>query len=217
MEAEAPTYEGDAQKTGASASTPVNGNTARVGEGRKDPVDLYYELHGRGPHKVLLVMGTCTTKPRTPPPPVHPYLTPIFTLIFRRFCHVMQGLDAQRTPSAQPNGNSPGPTSLTQTLVGVGQQVKELVAEHGDEFEVCIFDNRGCGRSSCPDSKFRFALLVHARSCPSPLLLTCHHFALANTSTSVMAGDALDLLDHLKWDRVLTLPRHPLRHQFVTP
>lgn len=53
--------------------------------------------------------------------------------------------------------------------------VKELVAEHGDEFEVCIFDNRGCGRSSCPDSKF---------------------------STSIMASDALDLLDHLKWDKV---------------
>lgn len=116
-----PKSEGDAQKTGTSASTPVNGNTTRVGEGRKDSVDLYYELHGRGPHKVLLVMGFATS------------------------CKAWM-----------PN-------------------VKELVAEHGDEFEVCIFDNRGCGRSSCPDSKF---------------------------STSIMASDALDLLDHLKWDKV---------------
>jgi hypothetical protein len=113
MEAEAPTYEGDAQKTGTSASTPGNGSTTRVGEGRKDPVDLYYELHGRGPHKVLLVMGTCT-KPR-PFGPVHlPPLT-IFILIFpagfATSCKAW--MPNVRHRCAQPNGNSPGPTALT--------------------------------------------------------------------------------------------------------
>jgi hypothetical protein len=58
MEGEATTYEGDAHKTGESAPTPVNGDIARVGEGRKDPVDIYYELHGSGPHKVVFIMGT---------------------------------------------------------------------------------------------------------------------------------------------------------------
>jgi pimeloyl-ACP methyl ester carboxylesterase len=54
-------------------------------------------------------------------------------------------------------------------------QVHSLVKEHEDEFQICIFDNRGCGRSSCPESKF---------------------------STSVMAKDTLDLLDHLEWEKV---------------
>jgi pimeloyl-ACP methyl ester carboxylesterase len=49
------------------------------------------------------------------------------------------------------------------------------VKEHEDEFQICIFDNRGCGRSSCPESKF---------------------------STSAMAKDTLDLLDHLEWEKV---------------
>jgi hypothetical protein len=70
MEAEAPAYEGDEGKTGTKATTPRNGATARVGEARKDPVDLYYELHGSGPHKVLLVMGMLALLPRVPLPAI---------------------------------------------------------------------------------------------------------------------------------------------------
>jgi hypothetical protein len=44
---------------------------------------------------------------------------------------------------------------------------------------------------------------THTHERMPSLLLTCHHLALANTSTSIMASDALDLLDHLKWDKVL--------------
>jgi len=53
--------------------------------------------------------------------------------------------------------------------------VNVILKDHADEFQICIFDNRGCCRSSCPDAKF---------------------------STSVLAKDALDLLNHLKWEQV---------------
>jgi hypothetical protein len=95
MEAEAPTYAGDEDKTGTKATTPSNGSTARVGEARKDPVDLYYELHGSGPHKVLLIMGTLVSFSSPS------YLCRLAVLTDKirvtRICHVEQGLAAHGT------------------------------------------------------------------------------------------------------------------------
>jgi len=83
-----------------------------------DPVDLYYELHGKGSQKVLFIMG---------------FLSP---------CRHWD------------------------------QQVDFF--EKLEEYQVCIFDNRGAGKSSVPRTNYR---------------------------TSDMAQDALELVDHLGWEK----------------
>jgi len=115
VEAKVETQETETKKEGEAEGVTVSLTH------EKQPVDIYYELHGRGPHKLLLIMGLATS------------------------CKAWR-----------PN-------------------LEYLVQHHADEFEVCIFDNRGVGRSSTPKSSF--------------------------TSTS-MARDAESLLNHLGWERV---------------
>ncbi|KAG5920727.1 hypothetical protein E4U42_006088 [Claviceps africana] len=91
---------------------------AAVAEGRGGPLDLYWEVHGEGPTKILLVLG------------------------------------------------------LGGTLSAWQIQTLYFGHTHGDKYSVLVFDNRGIGRSDAP---------------------------LARYTTSDMARDAVDLLDHLGW------------------
>lgn len=86
---------------------------------KSEEVELYYETHGNGPRKVLLIMGLMVD--------CHAYIL----------------------------------------------QVQYLM-KHSD-IELCIFDNRGAGLSSCPTGRY---------------------------TTSLMAEDALDLVNYLKWDKI---------------
>ncbi|MFT5679976.1 MAG: 3-oxoadipate enol-lactonase [Myxococcota bacterium] len=60
---------------------------------------------------------------------------------------------------------------LAVGLVGWRLQVEDLA---GDEFQLCVFDNRGVGKSTAPRPPYSMARL---------------------------AADALDLMDHLGWQR----------------
>jgi len=91
------------------------GKFAQVSGGK---VALYYEVHGHGPEKVLMIMGLSTT--------------------FR----------------------------------GWNKQLEFFKAYH-DQYQVCVFDNRGVGRSSSPRERF---------------------------TTTKMAKDTKDLLEILGWN-----------------
>ncbi|KAL6077094.1 AB hydrolase-1 domain-containing protein [Balamuthia mandrillaris] len=89
-----------------------------VGEKRSMPCDLHYVLYGKGPHKLLFIMGYCMTK---------------------------------------------------ETWL---KQAEYFGVEHGDTFQVCIFDNRGYGDSVCPSYYL---------------------------TTEMLAHDVYELLQHLNW------------------
>ncbi|GAM19074.1 hypothetical protein SAMD00019534_022490 [Acytostelium subglobosum LB1] len=91
-----------------------------VSKNRGTPFDLYYQLHGNGPNKVILVMGFMTD------------------------C-----------------------TAWRLQL--------EYFKQLSNEYQVCVFDNRGIGKSSNPASHY---------------------------TTNDMAIDTKELLDHLQWERV---------------
>jgi len=93
--------------------------TVRVGTTRNTPLDLYYELYGTGPIKLLFIMGFATT------------------------CR------------------------------GWAPNMAHFVMKH-PEYQMCIFDNRGSGRSSSPSGRW---------------------------TTSRMALDALELVQNLGWNR----------------
>eukprot|EP01089_Gocevia_fonbrunei_P004921 TRINITY_DN15010_c0_g1_i1.p1 TRINITY_DN15010_c0_g1~~TRINITY_DN15010_c0_g1_i1.p1 ORF type:complete len:232 (-),score=40.52 TRINITY_DN15010_c0_g1_i1:115-810(-) len=101
--------------------TPEKSETVELGVDRKDPVQLYYEIHGKGPKKLIFIQGLATS---------------------------CKGWET--------------------TLYYYHQH-------HPNDFEICIFDNRGVGRSSCPSSRY---------------------------TTSRMALETLDLIRYLGWDTV---------------
>lgn len=73
------------------------------------------------------------------------------------------GMSAGTTRFPRTSCVERGRSKLSSVMcVVAGRQVEPLVERYGDEFELCIFDNRGCGRSSCPDSKFRYMPSVRA-------------------------------------------------------
>ncbi|URE14254.1 hydrolase, alpha beta fold family domain containing protein [Musa troglodytarum] len=74
------------------------------------------------------------------------------------------------TGAVEPNDEEEAPT---ETVGGESNTLGEEVRE-GDGIEVCCFDNRGVGRSSVPTEK-------------------------SDYTTTIMAEDALALLDHLGW------------------
>ncbi|THU59539.1 hypothetical protein C4D60_Mb07t03160 [Musa balbisiana] len=76
------------------------------------------------------------------------------------------------TGAVEPNDEEAPPT---ETVGGESNTLGEEVRE-GDGIEVCCFDNRGVGRSSVPSEK-------------------------SDYTTSIMAEDALALLDHLGWKK----------------
>ncbi|KAG5926215.1 hypothetical protein E4U53_003117 [Claviceps sorghi] len=107
-----------AYRTAVWGLEPHSCGKAAVAEGRGGPLNLYWEVHGEGPTKILLVMG------------------------------------------------------LGGTLTGWQNQTLHFGHTHGDKYSVLVFDNRGIGRSDAP---------------------------LARYTTSDMARDAVELLDHLGW------------------
>ncbi|XP_065049368.1 uncharacterized protein LOC135679485 [Musa acuminata AAA Group] len=76
------------------------------------------------------------------------------------------------TGAVEPNVEEAPPT---ETVGGESNTLGEEVRE-GDGIEVCCFDNRGVGRSSVPTEK-------------------------SDYTTTIMAEDALALLDHLGWKK----------------
>jgi pimeloyl-ACP methyl ester carboxylesterase len=69
------------------------------------------------------------------------------------------------TPVTIPEENQ-NPTSSSE------EQEK---IEWNDEYQICVFDNRGVGISDCPGGKY---------------------------STAIFANDAFDIIEHLGWESV---------------
>eukprot|EP01135_Chromosphaera_perkinsii_P004090 Nk52_evm9s269 gene=Nk52_evmTU9s269 len=110
-------------------------------EEEEEGVPLYYEVHGRGSQKVLLVMGLgCTAN----------------------------SWHLQTHYLSRPERNC----------------------------QVCVFDNRGCGRSGFP------ALRLGRRPSGSEKGEGESTFGGLRTTTAVMAEDAVALIDFLGWERI---------------
>ncbi|KAL1353040.1 hypothetical protein HN51_016981 [Arachis hypogaea] len=99
-------------------------------------IKLFYQTYGRGPTKVLLIIGLAAT-------------------------HEAWG----------PQIDAFTGTTIPNDDVSSGDD-----NECGEGIEVCAFDNRGVGRSSVPVQKSEY-------------------------STTIMAKDAIALLDHLGWKK----------------
>ncbi|XP_030532333.1 putative aminoacrylate hydrolase RutD isoform X1 [Rhodamnia argentea] len=103
-------------------------------------MEIFYRTYGRGPVKVLLIIGLAGTHGSWGPQ--------------------VGGLAG----TVQPNDE----------VLGAALDGGAGAGDNG--VEVCAFDNRGAGRSSVPTDKSEY-------------------------TTKIMAKDAIDLLDHLGWER----------------
>ncbi|OMO87925.1 EKC/KEOPS complex, subunit Pcc1 [Corchorus capsularis] len=105
-------------------------------------IQIFYRTYGRGPTKVLLIIGLAATHEAWGPQ--------------------IKGL----TGTDKPNDDE---------TITVDREPRGADNEFGG-IEVCAFDNRGVGRSSIPTKK-------------------------SDYSTSIMAKDAIALMDHLGWKK----------------
>ncbi|GAM19903.1 hypothetical protein SAMD00019534_030780, partial [Acytostelium subglobosum LB1] len=77
----------------------------------------------------------------------------------------------------QLHGNGPNKVLFIMGFMSTHRRWKHQVAyfkQHSDQYQVCVFDNRGVGNSDTP---------------------------FGNYTTSAMALDAIELMDHLGWDK----------------
>ncbi|XP_074579441.1 uncharacterized protein LOC141835935 [Curcuma longa] len=89
----------------------------------------------------------------------------------------IKGLTGDLKPrEEEEEAASPGPEEAGGRRSDVPDQKGQEVEEEEGGIEVCCFDNRGAGRSSVPTTK-------------------------SDYTTTIMAKDALALLDHLGWEK----------------
>ncbi|KAM7273571.1 hypothetical protein ACFE04_028235 [Oxalis oulophora] len=110
--------------------------------------NIFYNTYGRGPIKVLLIIGLAATHEAWGPQ--------------------IKGLTGTHLPNNDDNDNDEIAYSEANNDIDNGGG--------GGGIQVCAFDNRGVGRSSIPDRK-------------------------SDYSTSIMAKDAIALMDHLGWKK----------------
>ncbi|KAG6511190.1 hypothetical protein ZIOFF_029245 [Zingiber officinale] len=139
-------------------------------------IRLFYRRYGHGSTKVLCIIGLAGTHDSWRPQ--------------------IKGLigDLKPREEEEEEAASPGAEEAGGRRSDVADQKRQEEEEEGG-IEVCCFDNRGAGRSSVPTTKsdYTWSIIPTSNALLEQKKLKCR--------TTIMAKDALALLDHLGWEK----------------